>query len=173
MTKRTASASRLLRSRRAASFRLGLRKSRKVRLLVVIVSVQLDRGLSLQPRRIRNVRLCTREARRFLFSVLRCPDEAHSSLSWRRVTSYRRTMVTRIAVIVSRLSLSLFLSNHDHPTRCGYPQPIYAPNSPTHPRRRGNGFVQRTCKELDKQSCLFSQYSSSRYHIQETGDGRG
>ena len=40
MTKRTARARRLFRSRKAASLRLGLRKSRKVRLLVVIVGVQ-------------------------------------------------------------------------------------------------------------------------------------
>ena len=43
MTNKTARARRLFRSRRAASLRRGLRKSRKVRLLVVIVSVQLDR----------------------------------------------------------------------------------------------------------------------------------
>lgn len=43
MTNSTARASRLFRSRRAASLRRGLRKSRKVRLLVVIVSVELDR----------------------------------------------------------------------------------------------------------------------------------
>ena len=42
MTNSTPRASRLFRNRKAASFRLGLRKSRKVRLLVVIVSVQLD-----------------------------------------------------------------------------------------------------------------------------------
>jgi len=40
MTNKTARARRLFRSRRAASLRLGLRKSRKVRLLVVIVGVQ-------------------------------------------------------------------------------------------------------------------------------------
>jgi hypothetical protein len=44
MTNRTARASRLFRSRKAASLGRGLRKSRKVRLLFVIVSVQLDRG---------------------------------------------------------------------------------------------------------------------------------
>lgn len=43
MTNKIARASRLFRSRRVASLRLGLRKSRKVRLLVAIVSVQLDR----------------------------------------------------------------------------------------------------------------------------------
>ena len=45
MTKSTARANRLFRSRRAASLRRGLRKSRRVRLLVVIVGVQLDGGL--------------------------------------------------------------------------------------------------------------------------------
>ena len=44
ITNKTARASRLFRSRKAASLGLGLRKSRKVRLLFVIVSVQLDRG---------------------------------------------------------------------------------------------------------------------------------
>jgi hypothetical protein len=46
MTNRTTRARRLFRSRKAASLRLGLRKSRKVRLLVVIVDVrvQLDPG---------------------------------------------------------------------------------------------------------------------------------
>ena len=43
MTNKIARARRLFRSRRAASLRRGLRKSRKVRLLVVIVGVQLDR----------------------------------------------------------------------------------------------------------------------------------
>lgn len=44
MTNKTARARRLFRSRRTASLRLGLRKSRKVRLLVAIVGgVQLDR----------------------------------------------------------------------------------------------------------------------------------
>ena len=44
MTSKTARARRLFRSRKAASLRLGLRKSRKVRLLVVIVGVELDRS---------------------------------------------------------------------------------------------------------------------------------
>ena len=44
MTNNIARARRLFRSRKAASLRLGLRKSRKVRLLVVIVGVQLDHG---------------------------------------------------------------------------------------------------------------------------------
>ena len=43
MTNKTARARRLFRSRRAASLRLGLRKSRKVRLLVVIVGVHVER----------------------------------------------------------------------------------------------------------------------------------
>ena len=43
MTNKMARARRLFRSRKAASLRRGLRKSRKVRLLVVIVGVQLDR----------------------------------------------------------------------------------------------------------------------------------
>ena len=42
-TNRITRASRLFRNRNAASFRLGLRKSRKVRSLVVVVNVQLDR----------------------------------------------------------------------------------------------------------------------------------
>jgi len=44
MTNKTARARRLFRSRKAASLRRGLRKSRKVRLLVVIVGIQLDRA---------------------------------------------------------------------------------------------------------------------------------
>jgi len=43
MTSKIARASRLFRSRRAASLGRGLRKSRKVRFVFVIVSVQLDR----------------------------------------------------------------------------------------------------------------------------------
>jgi hypothetical protein len=43
ITNSTARASKLFRSRTVASLRRGLRKSRKVRLLVVIVSVELDR----------------------------------------------------------------------------------------------------------------------------------
>jgi len=50
MTNKTARARRLFRSRRAASLRRGLRKSRKVRLLVVIVGVQLDRVGSISRR---------------------------------------------------------------------------------------------------------------------------
>ena len=46
MTKRITRASKLLRSRTAASLRRGFRKSRKVRLLVVIVSVELDRAVA-------------------------------------------------------------------------------------------------------------------------------
>ena len=44
ITNKTARARILFRSRKAASLRLGLRKSRKVRLLVVIVGVELDRS---------------------------------------------------------------------------------------------------------------------------------
>ena len=43
MTNSITRASRLFRDCKATSFRLGLRKSRKVRSLVVIVNVQLDR----------------------------------------------------------------------------------------------------------------------------------